>query len=188
MVFLTSCNWSNDKKITSKVERTYEKYNGYECEANITIFTGENPTIYLIKETYNKPNEYKLEILEPKESAGIIILNTDDKIFIEHPSIDQSISLVTIKTINNQLLIGDFFGKVSKAKLINRQDLKKDDYLIFEFKLDEKNKYRNSARIWLNKKNYTPYKLYIFDEKGSVQVEISYEDFKFTKELKKNLF
>lgn len=108
MVVLTSCNWSNDKKTLSKVEKTYDKYSGYECEANITIFTGENPTIYLIKEKYNKPNEYKLEVLEPKESEGIVILNTDDKIFVEHPSIDQSISLVTIKTINSQLLIGDF--------------------------------------------------------------------------------
>lgn len=188
MVLLTSCNWSGDKKIISKVERTYEKYKGYKCKANIKIFTGENETIYLIEETYNKPNQYKLEILKPKESKGIIILNTDDKVFVEHPSIDQSISLVTIKTINSQLLIVDFFEKLSKVKLINSQDIKKDEYLIFEFKLEEKNKYRDSARIWVNKKDYTPHKLNIFDEKGSVQVEISYEDFKFTKGLKKGFF
>ena len=130
MVLLTSCNWSSDKKIISKVERTYEKHKGYKCKANIKIFTGENETIYLIEETYNKPNQYKLEILKPKESKGIIILNTDDKVFVEHPSIDQSISLVTIKTINSQLLIVDFFEKLSKVKLINSQDIKKDEYLI----------------------------------------------------------
>jgi len=188
MVLLTSCNWSNDKKILSKVERAYEKYKGYKCKANITIYTGEKNTVYQIEETYKKPNEYKLEILKPKESKGIIILNLDDKVFVEHPSIEQSISLVTVKTINSQLLIGDFFEKLSKSKLTNSQDIKTDEYLIFEFKLEEKNKYRDSARIWLNKKNYTPHKLNIYDEKGSVQVEISYEDFKFTKSFKKKLF
>jgi outer membrane lipoprotein-sorting protein len=181
MVLLTSCNWSKDRRVISKIERTYEKHKGYKCEANIRMFSGEKESIYLMEETYDKPNKYKLEILSPKESKGIIILNTDDKVFVEHPSINQSISLVTIKTINSQLLIGEFFEELSKVKLIDTQEIGKVDYLVFDFKLKDKNKYRDSARIWLKKKGYIPYKLNIYDEKGSVQVEITYEAFKFTK-------
>lgn len=181
MVLLTSCNWSNNRRVISKIERTYEKHKGYKCEANIRIFSGEKESIYLIEETYDKPNKYKLEILSPKESKGIIILNTDDKVFVEHPSIDQSISLVTIKTINSQLLVGDFFEEISKVKLIDTEEINKEDYLVFDFKLKEQNKYRKSARIWIKKKGHTPHKLNIYDEKGSVQVEIAYEEFKFTK-------
>ncbi|MCQ4923547.1 hypothetical protein NE686_10645 [Tissierella carlieri] len=194
MVLLTSCNFSpkekilyKDKRVLSKIEKTYEKYNGYKCKANIKIISGETESIYLIEETYNKPNKYKLEILKPKESKGIIILNTDDKVFVEHPSINQSISLVTIKSLNKQMLIGGFYENISKASTISTQEINNEEYLTFEFELEEKNKYRDSARIWIEKKNYTPYKLNIFDDSGALQVEITYENFKFIRNLKTKL-
>ena len=194
MVLLTSCNFSSkekilykDKRVLSKIEKTYEKYNGYKCKANIKIISGETESIYLIEETYNKPNKYKLEILKPKESKGIIILNTDDKVFVEHPSINQSISLITIKSLNKQMLIGGFYENISKSNTISTQEINNEEYLTFEFKLEEKNKYSDSAKIWIEKKNYTPYKLNIFDESGALQVEITYENFKFTKSLKKKI-
>lgn len=144
--------------------------------------------MYLIEETYNKPNKYKLEILKPNESKGIIILNTNDKIFVEHPTINQSISLVAIKSLNKQLLIGDFFEDVYKANRLSNDKINNEEYLVFEYKLEDKNKYRESARIWLKKKKFTPYKLNIYDKNGSLQVEIIYDNFKFLRRTKENLF
>lgn len=183
MIFLTSCAWSKDSRIISKIERTYGKYNGYKCQANIRNAMGEKESIYLIEETYEKPNKYKLEILEPKKSKGIIILNTDDKISVEHPSIEESISLITVKSLNNQMLIGDFYERLSKAKLLDKDNINGEEYLVFEIKLEEKNKYRNSSMIWINKKNFTPYKLNVLDTNGDVKIEIIYEKFKFVKKF-----
>lgn len=189
MILLTSCTWSEtwskDSRITSKIRRTYEKYSGYKCQANIRTIMGEKESIYLIEETYEKPNKYKLEILEPKKSKGVIILNTDDKISVEHPSIEQSISLVTVNSLNNQMLIGDFYERISKAKLINTEDINGEDHLVFEVKLEEKNKHRHSARVWLRKKDYTPYKLSMLDNSGALKVEITYKKFKFTRSFKR---
>lgn len=194
MMLITSCSLSNDKKgsykdnrILSKIEKTYEKYEGYECKANIRIISEEAETMYLIEETYSKTNKYKLEILKPEESKGIIILNTDDKIFVEHPSINQSISLTTVKSLNRQMLVGEFFENMPKANKISTQEINKKEYIVLEFNLEEKNKYRDSVEVWIDKKNYIPYKLNIFDSSGTLQLEITYEDFKFTNDLKKKL-
>lgn len=181
MVLLTSCTWSKEKRIISKIEKTYEKQVGYKCKANIRIVSDDSESVYLIEETYNKPDKYKLEVISPKESKGIIILNTDDKIFVEHPSIDQSISLVSIRSINNQLLIKDFFERLSKAKFLTNEKINNNDYLVFEIKLENKNKYRHSGKIWLEKKGYEPYRLNIYDDKERIKVEIFYENFKFSK-------
>lgn len=192
VILMTSCSSfdSNrlsykDKKILSKIEKNYEKYNGYKCKANIKILSEDMESLYSIEETYDKPNKYKLEILSPKESKGIIILNTDDKIFVEHPSINESISLVAIKSLNKQLLIGEFYEDVFKAEDIDYEDIDGDSYYIFEFELEEKNQYRDFAKLWIKKKNHIPYKLSIFDDSGSLQVEIIYESFKFTKNFRK---
>lgn len=194
-IVLTSCSWTNggrvlykDRRILSRIERTYDKYKGYKCKANINIIAGDGNAMYLIEETYNKPNRYKLEILKPKESKGIIILNTDDKIFVEHPSINQSISLVTIKSLNKQLLIGGFFEDVYRAKRLSNEKIDRTEYLVFEYKFHDGNIYRESAKVWLNKRNLTPYKLNIYDKSGALQVEILYENFKFLRIAKKSLF
>ena len=184
IILLTSCTWSKDERVISKIERIYGKYNGYKCQTITKIITGEKESIYTTEETFTKPNKYKLEILKPKESQGIIILNLDDKISVEHPSIEQSISLVTVKSLNKQILIGDFFQRLSKSKLLKSHDINDEEFLVFEIKLEEKNKYRDTARIWLNKKDYIPYKLNIYDESGSLKVEIRYEKFKFIRSIK----
>lgn len=185
MTLLTSCTWSKDSRLIAKIEKNYDKYNGYKCQANIRTTIGEKESLYLIEESYEKPNKYKLEILEPKKSKGIIILNIDDEISVDHPAIDQSVSLVTINSLNNQMLIGDFYEKISKAKLITRENIDGEEFLIFEIKLDEKNKHRSSARVWLKKRGYTPYKLNMLDDSGSLKVEIIYNKFKFIKRLKR---
>ncbi|WP_313756136.1 hypothetical protein [Tissierella sp.] len=194
MVLLTSCKFSynnklpyKDKRVLSKIEKTYENCNGYKCKANVKIISEETESIYLIEEIYTKPNKYRLEILKPKESKGIIILNTDDKIFVEHPSINQSISLITIKSLNKQMLMGGFYEKLSNANKVNTEKINGEEYLTFEFKLEERNKYRDSAKVLIKKKGFTPYRLSIFDESGGLHVEITYENFKFTKSLKKKL-
>lgn len=180
-VLLTSCNWSKEEKLLSKIKNTYDEYKGYKCKANIKIYSGEEESTYLIEETYKSSNEYRLEILEPEESKGIIILNTDDKIYIEHPSIEQSISLIAVKSLNKQLVIGDFFEDIYKAKFIGTERIDEKEYLIFEFKLEEQNKYRDTAKIWLKKKGFVPYKLNIYDDSDKLIVEITYESFKFIK-------
>lgn len=180
-VLLTSCNWSKEEKLLSKIKNTYDEYKGYKCNANIKIYSGEEESTYLIEETYKSSNEYRLEILEPEESKGIIILNTDDKIYIEHPSIEQSISLIAVKSLNKQLVIGDFFEDIYKAKFVGTERIDEKEYLIFEFKLEEQNKYRDTAKIWLKKKGFVPYKLNIYDDSDKLIVEITYESFKFIK-------
>lgn len=74
-----------------------------------------------------------------------------------------------------------------KANKISTQEINKKEYITLEFNLEEKNKYRDSVKIWIDKKNYIPYKLNIFDSSGTLQLEITYEDFKFTNDLKKKL-
>ncbi|NLV88391.1 MAG: outer membrane lipoprotein-sorting protein [Tissierellia bacterium] len=180
-ISLTSCSWSRDEKIFSKIEKAYDEYKGYKCRANIRIISGEVESTYLIEETYSSSEEYRLEILEPKESKGIIILNTDDKIFIEHPSIEQSISLVAVKSLNKQLVIGDFFEDIYRASLIGSEEIDNSEYLVFELDLEDQNRYRDTAKIWIKNKSFVPYKLNIYDDSDKLIVEIIYESFKFIK-------
>lgn len=188
-ILLTGCSPKNNentldknKKLLSKIEKAYENYGGYKCKANIRITSGDTVSEYTIEESYNKSNDYRLEILSPKESKGIVILNTDDKIFVEHPSINQSISLVAIKSLNNQMIVGDFLNNLQNVENISIDEINGKEHIVFELKLDEKNKYRDLTKIWVRKKDFVPYKLNVLDQNDLLQMEITYEDFKFLKD------
>lgn len=185
---LTACSFSDDKDITyketkiiSRISKGYDKYQGYECRANIKINSDDMETNYLIDEKYDKPGSYKMEILKPKESQGIIILNTNDKIFVEHPSINQHISLLSIKSLNKQLIIGEFFENLDNIDKFELETIDEIEYYVFTFELTEKNKYREFAKVWVTKKNHIPFRMQIMDENNSQQIEITYEKFKFIK-------
>ena len=79
------------------------------------------------------------------------------------------------------MLIGDFYENMSQAKMLNSEKIDNKKYLVFEFDLKDTNKYRSYGRIWIDNRNYTPYKLNVYDEKGSIQVEITYDKFRFVK-------
>ena len=179
LLLLPSCSWSKEKRIIENIEKTYKKYEGYICLAEINMKINEVESKYLIEEEYISAAEYKLEILEPKESRGITIQYTDDKIFIEHPSIEQSISMAAIKSLNDQLTIGDFFENISNATLKGTEKIDSIEYLIFNYDLPNKNKYKDSAKVWIKKKGFTPYKLNILDDNDKLIIEIIYDDFKF---------
>ena len=45
--------------------------------------------------------------------------------------------------------------------------------------LQNQSDYRYSQKVWLNKKDFVPYKLNILDRNGEVNTEIFYENFKY---------
>lgn len=179
LLLLPSCSWSKEKRIIENIEKTYKKYEGYTCLSEINMEINEVESKYLVEEEYISPVEYKLEILEPKESRGITIQYIEDKIFIEHPSIEQSISMAAIKSLNNQLTIGDFFENISKAILESTEKIDNVEYYKFNYGLPNKNRYKNSAKVWIKKKGFAPYKLNILDDNDKLIIEIIYDDFKF---------
>lgn len=179
MVLVTSCSKVTDEEIIKKIETTIEKFNGYTCKSNIKTYTEGKESIYVVEETYMKTNKFKLEILKPEESKGCIIIYDGDKVFLEHPSIEQSISIKTIKTLNKQFFIGNFFENISLTKSIDSEKINDEEYLILTMDIEDKNKYRNIQKIWLKKKDFVPYKLNILDADENPNVEIIYEDFKF---------
>ena len=122
-------------------------------------------------------NSYKLEILEPPESQGMTIERFEEKIVIDHKAINQSITMDSNNSLENQPYFGEFFTNASKSHFNQREKMEGEKYLIFDYELKIKNKYFNSAKIWINEKTFFPYKLNIYDDNDKIVVEILYEDF-----------
>lgn len=180
---LLSCTSDKDTRIIEKIDKLYTGSNGYETKLEMRILNNEKETIYKMKEEYTHDNNILLEILEPNESKGITIEYKDDKIFLNHSSIRQSISLRAVKNFDKGILLVNFFENLDSIASIEEEELDGKDHYVIKYTTEDNNKYNHQRLIYLTKKNLDPYLMKIIDEDGNIRVIIKYEDFKYTRDI-----
>jgi len=180
--FLVSCSFDSEAKILKKLEKQLDKNTGYKTELQMKTIMDNKESVFKMKESYTLGNKYRLEILEPSESKGIIIEYDGDKIYIQHATIKQSFSINSVKNFDQGLLIGKFFREPTSIKSIDEEEIDGEKYYVFRNKVTDKNKYNNEQIIWLKKKDFKPFMLNIVDENNNPRVIIKYIDFDFTKD------
>lgn len=181
-MILVSCTTDKSTKTIEKLNNLYNENNGYVTKLEMKILNDDKESVYRMEEKYTRDGTISLEILEPKESEGIIIEYKDDKIFLNHSSIKQSISLKAVKNFDKGILLANFFENLDSVEFIEEKELDGKDYFVIGFTPEDTNKYNRQRLIYLNKKNLDPYLMEIIDEKGDTRVIIKYEDFKYTKD------
>lgn len=82
-----------------------------------------------------------------------------------------------IKSLYKSFFIGNFYEELSCCE--EPQIFVGEEYIILTVELQNQSDYRYSQKIWLNKKDFVPYKLNILDRNGEVNTEIFYEKFKY---------
>lgn len=181
LLLITSCGRPTNEKLLYEMQKTINNFNNYSCTSNIVVKSNKGETKYVLVETFVKPDKIKLEIVEPKDSFGCIIIYDGAKMFLKHPSINQTITLENIKSIDKQYFLGDFFKNLSLCEnpQIKREKIGVDDYIIFNIDMPAQNQYRWSQSVWINERDFTPYKMNILDMEGIVNTEVIYEDFDY---------
>ena len=173
---------TSDAKIIENIDEVFTKNIGYETTLEMKIINDNKESIYKMKEKYIRDDVISLEILEPKESNGITIEYRDDKIFLSHANIRQSITLKAIKDFNQGILLVNFYENLDSIKSIEEVEIQGKDYYIVEYTPKERNKYNDQRSIYLKKRSLEPFKMEIKDTDGNTRVIIDYDDFKYIKD------
>lgn len=182
-IILASCSRDKTAKTIEKLNDLYNENNGYITKLEMKILASDKESVYKMEEKYTHDGTISLEILEPKESQGIIIEYKDDKIFLNHSSIKQSISLKAVKNFDKGILLASFFENLDSIGFIEEVELDGRDYFLIEFTPENRNKYNSQRILYLEKKTLNPHLMEIRDENGDTRVIIKYEDFKYTKDI-----
>ena len=178
-IILVSCTLDKEGRTLEKIDNFYQESTGYETIIDMTILNNQKETKYKMKEKYSHDKTISLEILEPSESRGITLEYKEDKIFLNHSSIRQSITLRVVKNFDKGILLVNFFENLDKVTSIQREDLDGNEYYVLEYETEENNRYNHQRLIYLTKKNLDPYLMKIIDEDGNLRLIIKYEDFKY---------
>lgn len=186
---MTSCKEPTNEEILNSFKKSIDSFESYESVSKVIVKSNKGETSYKFNETYIKPDKIKLEILEPKESLGCIIIYDGNKIFLKHPSINQTISMDNIKSLDKSFFIGNFYENLSLCENphISTENIEDKEYITLTINLPNQTEYRYKQKIWLNKEDFVPYKLNLIGKDGIVNTEVYYEKFKYNKVLDEDI-
>ena len=160
-------------------QKQISKVESYTCTARVEAINNKEKTVYIFKQTYKKPNYYKLEIESPKNLKGKTIEYKDDKVIVYNPNNNDAVELENIKDDGHYLFVGDFIKNYMENKSAVL-DLK-DDELKIEIEIPGDNKYFNKQILYVDNKTKIPYKMEVLNSEQKAIFKVTYEDFKYKK-------
>ncbi|MTI48658.1 LolA family protein [Sporosalibacterium faouarense] len=187
----SGCKEPTNEEIYTEIQKQFNNMESYECTATILIKGEDASRKYKAKHIYKKPDKYLIEIIEPEESKGMMTIYNGSETWLKHPQINQTFHFDSQSGfMDMNTFIGYFFrvGITEKHRELKSDILSNQEQIVITVDIPEDNKYRKSEKIWINKKNFVPYKLYIFDKEGNSTIEVYYSDFKYNVDIKDELF
>ncbi len=181
MIVVVGCSnrQSTKEEVYEKFHKKITSMSSYSCEAEVEAIGNKSPGKYSFIQNYEKPYNYKLEIISPENLKGKIIEYDENNILIKNPEIEDIVTLPNSHPNNQYLFIGDFV-----SNYINTEDV--------EISLDTKNlmlktsipgdsEYFSSEILYVDAKTKNPDKLEILDKQNNVRFRVTYKNFEFKK-------
>ncbi len=151
----------------------------------------KDPQQYRMTQWFRKPDQYRLEILEPEELKGNITLSDGKRAWIYHPVIEETWIMEDFRNSEKQNMFLGYFIKNSletEQVTIKRENMNNEGYLIIETVIPGNHVYFHKERLWFCIETMEPYRLQVLDAENRTRIDVRYENFQYNPKLEDNLF
>ena len=125
--------------------------NSYNAKLEIEVETNKNKNKYIVKQSLEKGNISKQEVLEPKNIAGIVTEFDGTNLKIINNELNLSTTFENYSYIvENKLWLNSFIEDYKKSN--NSKVTTKENEIILEMRNDDGNKYNIYRKLYINKK------------------------------------
>lgn len=191
MALAGGCTEKSDKKIFYETQQTLNKIDSYYCEVEIISKGNKNPQEYVMKQWFQKPDKYKLEVLKPDDIKGKITISDGTKAWIYHPAIEQTwIMQNFVNSEEQNMFLGYFIKNCLESEAVEMSNKKIDgeQFLIVTTDIPGNHAYFNKEVLYYNVKTRKPHLLQVYDVKDQLRIEIKYKNFEYNPKLGVELF
>ncbi|AOT71700.1 LolA family protein [Geosporobacter ferrireducens] len=190
-LIISGCAPKSDEEVYYESQKLLNKIESYCCEAQITVTGNKDPQQYRMTQWFRKPDQYRLEILEPEELKGNITLSDGKRAWIYHPVIEETWIMEDFRNSEKQNMFLGYFIKNSletEQVTIKRENMNNEEYLIIETVIPGNHVYFHKERLWFCIETMEPYRLQVLDAENRIRIDVRYENFQYNPKLEDNLF
>ena len=191
VISLCSCKELTKEEEFNNIQKTFSGINNYISQAEIEVRGNKSWETFKVSHTFEKPDKYVTEILEPKENIGNKTTYDGSRAYLYNKQANQYKVLKQVKASEEKMLfLGHFLSNLSSVGDLNisRETIDKVDYIVIGIDIPGNNRYRVYEKLWIDKSTHLPYKLIIYDDKDKETVRVKYKDVKYNVDIKSDTF
>ena len=186
MIVLTGCGGAK-QKVTDEESALalLQAMEGYEAQVNVVFFSNKGENAYRVHQRVKSSGEFRLEIMEPQNLAGILTISDGSRTVQSDPTIEGWVE-ARPTPVRDALLLYSFI----EAYLQNGGETEDgdEDTLILSSRYPGEHRKIVSAQLRLAKGTGLPLSLVINDENGNPSLHITYLQFQMNPEFEEGAF
>lgn len=188
---LVGCREKTKEEEFNDIQKTFSTINNYISVGDITVVGNKSSKSFKVKHTFQKPDKYIAEIIEPKENQGNKVIYNKDVAYMYNKKIEQYTILKQIDIPEDKtLFLGYFLRNLSNVEelKIDKETIENREYIVIGIEIPGSNIYRAYEKLWIDKSTKLPYKLKVYDSKYNEIVKIRYQDVEYNTNIDKEIF
>ena len=178
--FLKSGNNISNKS-ADEIKNYILNIESYYAIAKVTIKSNKNENTYLVKQEYNKKNNYYMqEVLEPEKIRGVQFIFDGKDLKLENTKLTLSKIYKDYKYLDsNELSLVSFIDDYKDSEASQFKEV--DGEIVLETKVTIGNKYIASKKLYFNKAENKVEKIEIKDNTQNTRIYICYQEIQLNK-------
>ena len=149
----------------------------YKMQITVNITSNKNSNKYILRQTYQSPNQSYQEVLEPSNIAGVKIENDGTNLKIENSQLNLSTILENYSYLGDNCL--DLYSFIEDYTQNNNSKFEeKDSEIIMKTNSKINNIYMQEKCLYIDKTTHMPTKMEIKDNKQKATIYILYNEVK----------
>ena len=183
MITSISCvKEKTNEEIYNEAQEIVMNMKSYTCIAEVVVAGNMKPQTYKMIQKFKAPDKCYIEVIEPSYIQGKKTIYNGKKSIVKQPKINQSWELNNFKnTLEANSFLGCFVYYILDTEeiVLNREEIGDKEYLRIDTNIPDDNYYFKNAKIWINIKDNTPFKLQILDGDNKIRLDIQYNEFEY---------
>ena len=178
--FLKSGNNISNKS-ADEIKNYILNIESYYAIAKVTIKSNKNENTYLVKQEYNKKNNYYMqEVLEPEKIRGVQFIFDGKDLKLENTKLTLSKIYKDYKYLDsNELSLVSFIDDYKDSEASQFKEV--DGEIVLETKVTIGNKYIASKKLYFNKAENKVEKIEIKDNTQNTRIYVCYQEIQLNK-------
>lgn len=181
LIFFYKNRVKNSKTGNNKTSQEIVDYilniSSYEVNVTVNVTSNKNSNKYILKQTYQSPNQSMQEVIEPSNIAGVKIENDGTNLKIENSQLNLNNFLENYSYLGDNCL--DLYSFIENYKQEEKSTFEeKDSEIIMKTSSNIQNIYMQEKILHIDKKTHNPIQMEIKDNKQKTTIYILYNEVK----------
>ncbi len=174
MISLTACSGDVSEKITKR----YKNLESYTATAVVTVNGNKGLSVYEMKQSYQAPDTYRMEVVKPHRLAGTVSLLKGKDLWLKSgESSAIPLELETLKEETDFLFLNSFLDEFFNQEPVPEITLGADETILLTAPVTNPNRYRFHQNLVFDGKNLLPKTMITYDRDGNEAVRVEYQNF-----------